>query len=79
MKAQATVTLSNENASSRFPALCTPQPAADAAPGRPTAASRAVLVAPSLAPSDEPAVLGLRPTASISPAPGNNRSPEREE
>jgi hypothetical protein len=78
MKVRAIVTLSNENAPSRFPALSAPQPAADAAVGAATAASRAVLLAPSL-PSDEPAVLGLRTHRLDLTRRRNNRSPEREE
>jgi hypothetical protein len=77
MKARAIVTLSNENAPAASGPLAHPQSAADAAVGAATAASRAVLLAPSL-PSDEPAVLGLR-AHRVDPTRRNNRSPEREE
>jgi hypothetical protein len=78
MKARAIVTLSNENAPSRFSALAHPQLAADAAVGAARAASRAVLLAPSM-PSEEPAVLGLRAHRLDPTRRRNNRSLEREE
>jgi hypothetical protein len=78
MKARAIVTLSNENAPAAFRPSAHPQPAADAAVWAATAASRAVLLAPSL-PSDEPAVLGLRAHRVDLTRRRNNRSPEREE
>ena len=78
MRARAIVTLSNENAPSRFPALCTP--AARRRRRRRAAHGRQpVRSAHPALPSDEPAVLGLRAHRVDLTRRRNNRSPEREE
>jgi hypothetical protein len=79
MKARAIVTLSNENAPSRFPALCTPaarRPCRRRGRPRPPAGP---FCSPRPQPSDEPAVLGLRAHRVDLTRRRNNRSPEREE
>jgi len=91
MKGAAAVTLSNENGPSRSRPSHIPAAASTPPYVPPTAASRAVLLAP--APchptvrradgpawsSDEPAVLGLRASRVDLTRRPNDRSPEREE
>ena len=60
MKARAIVTLSNENAPSRFRPSAHPQPAADAAVGAAHGRQPGRSARPVPCPPDEPAVLGLR-------------------
>ena len=78
MKARAIVTLSNENAPRRFPALCTPAARRRRRRrGRPRPPA-GPFCSP-LLPADEPAVLGLRAHRVDLTRRRNNRSPEREE
>ena len=69
MKARAIVTLSNENAPSRFPALCThPQPAAGAAVGAAHGRQPGRSARPVPCPPTSQRCSACAPTASISPA-----------
>jgi hypothetical protein len=79
MKARAIVTLSNENAPSRFRPSTHPQAAADAAVGAAHSRQPGRSARPVPPPSDEPAVLGLRAHRVDLTRRRNNRSPEREE